>query len=54
MRAKENEKCTNRYIFSETFFLPKIKIPKKTDSRKKAKTPSAAGGAPKISPTVIG
>ena len=30
---------------------PKSSSPRKPDSRKKAKTPSAASGAPKMSPT---
>ncbi len=50
--AKKTRKAETQYIFGETRRRPKTRMPRKTDSRKKEKTPSAASGAPKMSPTV--
>ena len=41
----------NQSVFTETRFQPKISTAMKTDSRKNANMPSAAKGAPKMSPT---
>jgi hypothetical protein len=50
--AKKTRKAESQYVFGETRRRPKTRMPRKTDSRKKENTPSAARGAPKMSPTV--
>src|SRR5271170_4351217 len=41
----------NRCTFFETVFHPKIQIPRKVDSKKKAASPSIASGPPNTLPT---
>ena len=41
----------NHRVLTENRFQPQMSTPTKVDSRKKAKMPSAASGAPKMSPT---
>ncbi len=52
-RCEPNQTITaaNHRVVEEILFLPKRRRPRNPDSRKKAKTPSAASGAPKMSPT---
>ena len=44
-------KEANRSVRAESRFHPKRSTPTNVDSRKNAKIPSAASGAPKMSPT---
>ena len=49
---RKRKRADHQYPLGETLLRPKRRTPRKTDSRKKAKTPSAARKGPKRFPTL--